>query len=138
MDNKKKLVCLITIIFSAIAFLLGIVFVFKYKAMASYVEVPAYVSDIETTKKRSGRSSVTVYNYTVNFTYEGSSHQYYVKESSRPNVNLSRVWIDPKTLDVSLFDRETTLIGSFIFFGMSVIWMGTTIMIYTKILRNKC
>ena len=136
MDNKKKLVCLIPIIFSAIAFLLGIVFVFKYKAMASYVEVPAYVSDI-TTSQQSGRSTATVYSYTINFTYEGSTHQYYVnKDVSRPNVNLSRVWIDPKTLDVSIFDRKTTLIGSFIFFGMSVIWMGTTIMIYIKICKK--
>ena len=136
MIKKKKTVYIITIIFSALALLYAIVFFFDYKAMASYVEVPAYVSDI-TTSTKSGRSTATVYSYTINFTYEGSTHQYYVnKDASRPNVNLSRVWIDPKTLDVSLFDRETTLIGSFIFFGMSVIWMGTTIMIYIKICKK--
>ena len=133
MIKKKKTVYIISIIFSALALLYAIVFFFDYKAMASYIEVPAYVSDITTTSKRNGRSSSTAYNYTINYTYEGSTYQYYVKKSSSYPRTVSRVWIDSKTFDVSVYSRGTMLIGSFLFFSISVIWMGSTILFYKKI-----
>ncbi|MBE5834543.1 MAG: hypothetical protein E7309_07870 [Butyrivibrio sp.] len=132
MLKKKKTVYIITIIFSAIALLFAIVFFFDYKAMASYVEVPAYVSDITTTWELKGRVRSTVYNYTINYTYEGSTHQYYVKKSTSC-PRLSSVWIDPKTFDVSVQSRGAMLFGSFFFFSMSVICMGSTILFYKKI-----
>lgn len=137
MIKKKKTVYIITIIFSALALLYAIVFFFDYKAMASYIEVPAYVSDITTTSKRNGRSSSTAYNYTINYTYEGSTYQYYVKKSSSYPRTVSRVWIDPKTFDVSVYSRGTMLIGSFLFFSISVICMGATILVYNKIDKKR-
>lgn len=136
MSKVGKIISLILIIFSGLFLLLGIVFTFKYKTMDIYVEVPAYISDVERVTVRNGRSTASAYDYTINFSYDGINHQKFVKESSYPNKNLSKVWINPETLDLSLLDRQTTLIGAFIFFGMSVIWMVAAIISFILLNQN--
>lgn len=75
------------------------------KVLVSYVEVPAYVTDVW--EYNGGRYSSTRYKYTIVYTYEGQEYKRRIDCSSSPDEDLTRVWINPVTMNISEDSRES-------------------------------
>ncbi len=90
------------------------------KIMVSYVEVPAYVTDVWR-YGGGGRLSSTKYEYTIVYTYDGQEYKHKTRSCTSPDEDLTRVWINPETMHVSEDSQESYEKGVWMFGALAIV-----------------
>ena len=88
--------------------------------MNSYIEVPAYITDVEEYSERHLNSNTTSYRYTVHYIYDGEEYESEEKSDFSPDTNLSYVYMNPDTLDISTGSVGEYKLASYVFFAIAI------------------
>ncbi|WP_026498115.1 DUF3592 domain-containing protein [Butyrivibrio sp. WCD2001] len=121
--NNRKLVRLIisgVLLFASLMMcILGIGCSIASKLGETFVEVPAYITDVRETTIRSMKSSRTQYEYTVHYTYDGQEYEEREKSDFRPDEDISSMYYSPETGMITETSAETFKYSTYVFFVLA-------------------
>ena len=133
---NRRLVCGILLVVVVLLAVVGTGSYFYSTMMESYIEVPAYITDVRTMSRRIGKSNTTEYEYTVHYSYDGEEYEKTLKSDFTPDEDLSYVWMDPETHNISEGSKDNYRLGGYFFWGLSGIALLACI-IMLIVMRDK-